>query len=375
MPSPSPASPDTRPGFRAHRRTHTTALPPDLIAQSARRLRVVVLLYAFVFFMSDPLGALLFPDERQLFLTSPLRALPSLISIATALGMVAFASSRRVSPERVLGAGLVFEVIGSYGIAAAQFLDPSRWVAAPPWGGLSWVAVWMLSFTVIVPSPPRKALVAALASASSVPIVTSLVMGIDLVPIQLSSSRFFFQLVLPYLLVVLIAYVGARIVYHLGTEVTRARELGSYELVEPLDQGGMGEVWRAKHRLLARPAAIKLLRHEMVGGSTPERRADLEVRFEREAQATASLRSPHTVELYDFGVASDGAFYYVMELLDGFTLGTLVERFGPVPPSGPCTCSFRPVTRSGRHTRWGSCTGTSSLRTCTCAVRDATSTS
>jgi serine/threonine-protein kinase len=156
-------------------------------------------------------------------------------------------------------------------------------------------------------------------------------MGIDLVSIQLSAPRFVFQLVLPYLLVVLIAYVGARIVYHLGTEVTRARELGSYELVERLEQGGMGEVWRARHRLLARPAAIKMMRHEPEGGSTVERWDELKARFEREAQATASLRSPHTVELYDFGVADDGAFYYVMELLDGFTLGALVERFGPVP--------------------------------------------
>ena len=280
--------------------------------------------------MSDPLGAILFSEERAAFVASPLRSLPSIVSITMALAVAAMAGSRRVSVEAVLGVGLLFEVVASYGIAAAQFLHPSRWEAAPPWGGLSWVAVWMLSYTVIIPTPPRNALVAALASASSVPVITALVMGIDLVPIQLPPLLFFFQLVLPYLLVVLIAYVGARIVYRLGTEITRARELGSYELVERLGQGGMGEVWRAKHRLLARPAAIKLMRHELVGGSTPERRSDLQARFEREAQATASLRSPHTVELYDFGIADDGAFYYVMELLDGFTLGTLVERFGPV---------------------------------------------
>jgi serine/threonine-protein kinase len=52
-------------------------------------------------------------------------------------------------------------------------------------------------------------------------------------------------------------------------------------------------------------------------------------RFEQEARITASLRSPHTVELYDFGVTEDGVFYYVMELLDGIDLGTLVTRFGP----------------------------------------------
>jgi serine/threonine-protein kinase len=88
----------------------------------------------------------------------------------------------------------------------------------------------------------------------------------------------------------------------------------------------MGEVWRARHRMLARPAAIKLIRAS--AGASPEAAR----RFEREAQVIASLRSPHTVELFDFGVAADGAFYYVMELLDGLDADSLLRRFGPVPP-------------------------------------------
>jgi serine/threonine-protein kinase len=61
---------------------------------------------------------------------------------------------------------------------------------------------------------------------------------------------------------------------------------------------------------------------------TPERRT----RFEREAQVIARLRSPHTVELFDFGVAADGAFFYAMELLEGLDADSLVRRFGPTPP-------------------------------------------
>ena len=125
--------------------------------------------------------------------------------------------------------------------------------------------------------------------------------------------------------------VGARVVYTLSSEVSRARELGSYRLVYRLGQGGMGEVWRAKHRLLARPAAIKLIRPSLTADGRTGVFEDARRRFEREAQAIANLRSPHTVNLFDFGVAADGAFYYVMELLDGLDAETLVRRTGPVP--------------------------------------------
>ena len=93
----------------------------------------------------------------------------------------------------------------------------------------------------------------------------------------------------------------------------------------------MGEVWRAKHLLLARPAAIKLIRSSLTADVRTGALEDARRRFEREAQVIASLRSPHTVNLFDFGVSADGAFYYVMELLDGLDAETLVRRTGPVP--------------------------------------------
>jgi len=79
---------------------------------------------------------------------------------------------------------------------------------------------------------------------------------------------------------------------------------------------------------LARPAAIKLIRPERLGPN-PTERAHVIRRFEREARVTARMCSPHTINVYDFGVADDGTFYYVMELLDGFDLETFVRRFGP----------------------------------------------
>ncbi|MBA3391018.1 MAG: serine/threonine protein kinase [Deltaproteobacteria bacterium] len=115
------------------------------------------------------------------------------------------------------------------------------------------------------------------------------------------------------------------------TAEARARELGSYKLVARLGAGGMGEVWRAEHRLLARSAAIKLIRAEAL--HDPETVGEIRERFRREAQTLASMKSRNTIAIYDYGVTEAGVFYYVMELLDGLDLESLVVRFGA--PSAP----------------------------------------
>ena len=93
----------------------------------------------------------------------------------------------------------------------------------------------------------------------------------------------------------------------------------------------MGEVWRGRHQTLSRPTAIKLIREDRIKGVAADHARRVLRRFEREAKATAALRSPHTIEVYDFGVTGDGHFFYAMEFLDGLDLQSLVERFGPVP--------------------------------------------
>ena len=85
--------------------------------------------------------------------------------------------------------------------------------------------------------------------------------------------------------------------------------------------------------LLARQAAIKLVRPEVLGARGDADAQSLLRRFEREAQATAALSSPHTIHLFDFGATDDGTFYYVMELLAGRDLESLVREFGPLPAS------------------------------------------
>ncbi|HEY2786542.1 MAG TPA: serine/threonine-protein kinase [Fimbriiglobus sp.] len=103
------------------------------------------------------------------------------------------------------------------------------------------------------------------------------------------------------------------------------RELGQYRLRKRLGAGGMGEVYLAEHRLLKRPCAVKRIHPRFLDHPEQIRR------FEREVQTTAQLRHPNTVEIYDYGRADDGTFYYVMEYLAGPSLEDLVNRHGPMP--------------------------------------------
>jgi serine/threonine-protein kinase len=104
------------------------------------------------------------------------------------------------------------------------------------------------------------------------------------------------------------------------------REMGHYRLRRKLGQGGMGEVYLAEHRLIKRPCALKRIHPRYLNNPEQVRR------FEREVQATAALRHPNTVEIYDYGRADDGTFYYVMEYLPGMSLEEMVTKYGPLPP-------------------------------------------
>ena len=308
----------------------SSGFPTDLLGRFAERLRVLALLYAFVFFMAGIFPALLFPGDRARFLGSFAQWGPGVIGIVIGLLVALAIRSGRFPMSAVMNLGLLFEVMSSYAIAAAEFADPQSLETHRGWLGLSWVAVWVVLFTVVVPATPRRALITALASVSAVPVIIGLMITTGFTSLRVEPALFFIGLVFPYLLVAGMAYVGARVVYQLGTEVKLARELGSYKLEEKLGEGGMGEVWRARHRMLARPAAIKLIRRPE-GDARAGVSDEVARRFEREAQVIARLRSPHTVELFDFGRAEDGSFYYVMELLEGLDADSLVRRFGPIP--------------------------------------------
>jgi hypothetical protein len=229
-------------------------------------------------------------------------------------------------PSRVKAdAGLAFFVLNA---AAVALLN--HWVHAP--GNeyatqLSWTTAVILIASMIIPTTPARILVTSLVAASMDPLAVGLA---HLRGIATPGPLATFVLFMPNYACAVVAVIPALVLRKVGHSLRQAQEMGSYRLVERLGRGGMGEVWRAQHRLLARSAAIKLVRPELLGASNAAETSAMLRRFEREAQATAALSSPHTIRLYDYGVTADHTFFYVMELLDGRDLETLVREFGPI---------------------------------------------
>jgi len=199
-----------------------------------------------------------------------------------------------------------------------------------PLAYFSFTAVWIVFLPAIVPIRLRATLVVVVLIAAMPPLSRWLLQHLGWVDLPEESLT---DLTLMMIFSGAMGLAVSHVVFKLGKSVRAAREMGSYTLEENLGDGGMGEVWKASHRMLARPAAVKLIKPEVFIGMDPAEVERLNHRFEHEVQSTAALYSPHTVEIYDYGVASDGTFFYVMELLDGIDMETLVERFGPVEPS------------------------------------------
>jgi eukaryotic-like serine/threonine-protein kinase len=309
----------------------SSALPADLLEQVRGRVRLLALLLLFGFAF-DPVIFLLTWTAAKLTGTllppQVLQNIPFILADATvAVASAAvwwLARQESVSPSRLLTVGLVYQVVIclEIGISMPWQFHLNEGVVLP----LTWAPTVIVFFPLIMPGPPRRMLAAAIAAGAMGPLGLLLLDLSRTIPVDADD---YFRSVIGSTIAVVFAYLGARVVYRLGREVSAARELGSYRLQERLGVGGMGEVWRAQHRMLARAAAIKLIRPTHGRGSVSP---DMARRFEREAQVIAGLRSPHTVDLFDFGIAENGAFYYVMELLEGLDADSLVRRFGPVPP-------------------------------------------
>ncbi|MEO5923686.1 MAG: serine/threonine-protein kinase [Bryobacteraceae bacterium] len=302
-------------------------LPSDLLQRARARVKVVgwlILLGIGIDVTSQTTNILL--GNKDTLLPTLLAA--NLACMLAAAALVVAASSTKVRTSVLLNLALVVEVLLCFSISVMNPWAFYQQTGALPW--LHWATPLIILFPLVVPCPPRRTLVTALIAASCTPLGLFLLQANGRIQPTLDS---YMSLSLGPALGAVIAYFASRVVYGLGVEVAEARRMGSYHLEKLLGKGGMGEVWLGRHRMLARPAAVKLVRPELVNNAKggPSEALTLR-RFEREAQATAAMRSPHTVNLYDFGVTADGTFFYVMELLDGLNADALVKQYGPLPP-------------------------------------------
>jgi eukaryotic-like serine/threonine-protein kinase len=303
-------------------------LPPKLLNQASRRLCWISLLVAVTTVLMFLVQRLIQPEAADLH-NDPLNNLAMLAVVLSAAGLMALQRYRVVSPATLLHLGMAFEVLVAFCIAFAETSMP--FLAEEPVRGTSKVALWIVIVGILIPNRPAFTGITALLAASTWPLAYAInVERLDFTP--LPGNRLAAWLFVNYLMVALTYFIGRRM-HGMEIAAQRAADLGSYQLEALIGRGGMGEVWKARHKMLARDAAIKIVRPELADGMST-RQSDIAIRrFEREARVTASLQSPHTVYLYDFGTSRDGSFYFVMELLDGISLQRLVQTFGPQPPS------------------------------------------
>ena len=332
-------------------------LPAHMVESAAARIAWLAPVAAGVIVFVQTFQAIAQPALREVVMT-PASRLATVAAILMGLGIFALHRYKVVRPPAIVAFGVAFEIAVAFCISLIETTIPPT--PGLPVLGISSVGAWILAIGVFIPNRPGRTFAVALGAATTWPLAYAInraMLGFAPVPIGQVIIWPFFN----YLLAVL-TYLIARRVYGMTIAAETAVELGSYRLVARIGEGGMGEVWRASHQMLARAAAIKIVRPQLLAGSA--RQADVSTRrFKREANVIASLQSPHTVYLYDFGVTADGRFYYVMELLDGISLQTLVTTFGP-QPVGRVLAIMRHACRSleEAHQRAWS-TATSSRRT------------
>jgi hypothetical protein len=311
---------------------HRRSIPPDLLQQASRRLQIMALVGAGLWTLGVGLGHFALhsidpgdPRWSRFNITD----LIAIVNVALGFALFFYLRKTNRNPTGIINLSLAYMIVTALGIAVMLHwgLAPRDKLDVRPM--ISWIGPVILTFAAIVPAPPWKMLIAGFLAASMDPIGMVLAQAAGVYQFGAFSSALFMHY--PNFLLLGVAVVISHVVTRLGRQVAKERELGSYVLGELLGRGGMGEVYQASHRMLARPAAIKLIHPEVLALKDRKSASLAVARFRREAEAAAKLRSPHTVELYDFGETEDGTLYFVMELLDGMDLETLVHKEGPLP--------------------------------------------
>jgi serine/threonine-protein kinase len=316
------------------------ALLVDLAEELQRRLRLLNILGLPV---SCLLLGLAITTRRDAFAQAPMRTLFTqltpllqIANIVVGVSIIVLLAPRRRWTMRSLrvfeaygiGIGLVAWIQNITADLRAVIADGSLSIAPVNTGAAHtmMLAAIVVAVAIFLPATRRYALARSLVMLSLAMVPPLLVLpGLES-PVPGLDVYLFMYTVTLVTWGVIAAYGSYRIAVF-REDASEARRLGQYVLHERIGEGGMGEVFRAEHQFLRRPCAVKLIRAEHAGDA-----ATL-TRFEREVQSTAALTHPSTVQIFDYGRADDGTFYYVMEYLDGRSLDKVVAEDGPLAPA------------------------------------------
>ena len=297
------------------------------LAQVNQRLKFVCIIYAVFWFLALLIKYSFWLSGVTRYSFDVLaQTLVGFFAISLSLGLYLLVASQKYKPEILLDIGLSYQVLAAFFIALSDSLMP--YTPNVTIYGVSWVCVWVVFYPLVVPCSSGRGIIVAFLSASTGVMAILITAGVRQ---QMPPASLVTNVLLNNYLAAAIAAISLAVVCRCNESIVD-KNIGSYRLIEPLGHGGMGEVWRAAHRMLRRPAAVKLIRPEALGTQNSKEARVLLKRFEREAQATAALHSAHSIQLYDFGITDDCCFFYVMEFLNGIDLQQMVARFGPVPP-------------------------------------------
>ncbi|MBM4068567.1 MAG: serine/threonine protein kinase [Planctomycetes bacterium] len=353
--------------YRALQATPTTTVPPDLskpttspnprrsaqppvqlaLARSAGPLQLdceirtllrarlmVIYLICIAGHVTLLGGKLIAPDSGLYFAWVEIAMVLGLTSHVIILWRGHDLSLRRLRRLELTGFGIVtacfgwfiFDVfsrglLGRYAVLGAEGMSVLADHISGPWFAL------LIMYGVFVPNTWRRcaALVGTMAAA---PLAVSAVMAsLDGMLEVNQRLAFLFQMTWLMGFAAAIAIYGSHKINVLRQQAFETRQLGQYQVKKRLGAGGMGEVYLAEHVRLGRACALKLIRPDKAGEPRELRR------FEREVRATAALSHPNVVQVFDYGHAADGTFYYAMEYLPGRNLEELVKQDGPLSPA------------------------------------------
>ncbi|HSC88217.1 MAG TPA: serine/threonine-protein kinase [Polyangiaceae bacterium] len=257
----------------------------------------------------------LFPIESRLLERNQLVFLAEL-GVALDAGMMFLVWGTRWNHDLIIRVGWAYQLLRCLTLSLSPM--PADGPAM-----LTWASITIVAFPILLPMVRPWSILTTVTSAMMPPGALWLVSQIN--PGSLAASDLVMSAYTSCVVLAMALLIGDA-VNRIGA--SRDTLVGGYRLLERVGVGGMGEVWSAKHRFLARSAAIKLIPQRPDDSARAKQKALR--RFRREAQVTAQLSSPHTVQVFDYGTTDAGLYYYVMEYLDGFDLQELVRRFGPL---------------------------------------------